>query len=163
MEAPDNNPPGSNYDNTYGYDRSKYPPVLSPEQFADLVGRKRRLIYALILAGSFRGSCRRRGKRYFMWRDRALSELTHGPLPASKRLLSLDEIQTALQHYDHICSPVCSPEQFAALIDISRATSYAWKANGWFKGVCRRTGKHVFIHRNRAVQSLFNNDEDWYE
>lgn len=155
METPVNNPCDSNYDITYGYDRSKYLPVLSPEQLADLVGRNRRSIYPLISAGSLRGSCCRRGKRYYLWRDRALHELTSGPLPASRRVLSLEEIQAALQSYDQICPPVCSPEQFAALIGISRNTFYEWKANGWLKNVCRRTGRRVFVQRNRAVQTLF--------
>lgn len=160
MEAPVNIPCDSNYDITYGYDRRKYRPVLSPEQFGELIGQNRRSVYALITAGNLNGSTCCLGGRYYLWRDRALHEIGHGPLPKSRSRLTLPEIQAALQSYEQEFPPLCSPEQFALLWDVERSTFYQWKSRGWLKGVCRRTGKRVYVLRNQAIRHLFSGDHN---
>ena len=57
----------------------KFPPILSPEQFADLLNVSRSTVYHWIARGRFRGACRRRGKHRRILRDRALQTFFFGP------------------------------------------------------------------------------------
>ncbi|MBX3401100.1 MAG: helix-turn-helix domain-containing protein [Gemmataceae bacterium] len=60
-----------------GEDR-KYPPVISPEQLAQLLGRSRRTIYYWISQGRLNGAVRKRGKHFLILRDIALTLLFFG-------------------------------------------------------------------------------------
>jgi excisionase family DNA binding protein len=55
---------------------------------------------------------------------------------------------------DHF-PPVLSPQQAAALLNISVHTLYQWLSKGYLKGCSRRRGKRVFIWRDALVVGLF--------
>ena len=50
------------------------PPILSPQQLADLVGLSVKTIYEWISKGRLDGTFRKRGKHCLIWRDRAIKE-----------------------------------------------------------------------------------------
>lgn len=56
----------------------RYPPVLSPRQLADLLGKSRKTVYDWLARGRLDGAARRRGKHVLIWRDRALEILFSG-------------------------------------------------------------------------------------
>lgn len=56
----------------------KYPPVVSPEQLAELIGKSINTIYGWMSKGHFDGAYRKRGKHALFWRDRALIILFDG-------------------------------------------------------------------------------------
>lgn len=56
----------------------RYPPVLSPEQLAALLGKSRKTIYHWMARGRLDGAYRKRGKHCLIWRDRALALLFNG-------------------------------------------------------------------------------------
>jgi hypothetical protein len=58
---------------TFSGDLGKeYPPILSPEKFAKLVGKSRSTIYEWIRRGDLDGALGERAGQYFVWRDRAI-------------------------------------------------------------------------------------------
>jgi hypothetical protein len=58
----------------------RWPPFLSPERFAEMLGLKsRKTIYAWIDAGRLDGAVRKRGKHNLIIRDRAIDQLFNGP------------------------------------------------------------------------------------
>ncbi len=59
--------------------RAQYPPIMSPEQVAQMLGYARSTIYQWIAAGLFDGAYRRRGKGVRFWRDRVLHIFFNGP------------------------------------------------------------------------------------
>lgn len=61
-----------------GPDGERFPPVLSPELLARLLGRSRRTVYVWIAKGRLDGAFRRRGKHTLIWRDKALDLLLNG-------------------------------------------------------------------------------------
>lgn len=56
----------------------RFPPVISPEQLAELLGKSVKTIYHWLAAGRFDGAYRKRGKHVLLWRDRALDLLFNG-------------------------------------------------------------------------------------
>jgi excisionase family DNA binding protein len=54
------------------------PRVLSPSQFAALVGLSTKTIYEWLARGRLEGAARKRGKHTLIWRDRALEILFSG-------------------------------------------------------------------------------------
>lgn len=54
------------------------PPILSPLQFAELLGLSVKTIYEWIEKGRLANSSRRRGKHVLIFRDRAVKELISG-------------------------------------------------------------------------------------
>lgn len=57
---------------------AKFPPILSPDQLADLFGLSVKTIYAWIAAGRLDGCFRKRGKHVLIWRDRAIDVIFNG-------------------------------------------------------------------------------------
>jgi excisionase family DNA binding protein len=57
----------------------QFPPILSPAQFADLIGLSRKTVYAWIAEGRLDGSFRKRGKHILIWRAKALDQIFNGP------------------------------------------------------------------------------------
>ncbi len=57
---------------------TKYPPILSPKQFAELIGVARFTVYEWLSRGRLKHAARRRGKHSFIWRDRAIQILFSG-------------------------------------------------------------------------------------
>jgi excisionase family DNA binding protein len=55
--------------------RKMFPPIMSPQQFADLLGVSRSSIYLWISQGLFAGAVTRIGKHRRIWRDRAIQIL----------------------------------------------------------------------------------------
>ena len=56
----------------------RFPPVLSPKQLAELLGRSRKTIYEWMARGRLDGAYRMRGKHALIWRDKALEILFTG-------------------------------------------------------------------------------------
>jgi len=56
----------------------RFPPVLSPEQLAELLGLSVKTIYEWMPKGRLDGAYRKRGKHALIWRDRALDVLFNG-------------------------------------------------------------------------------------
>ena len=52
--------------------------------------------------------------------------------------------------------PILSVDQAAELLQVPKATVYAWKSQGLLKGCCRRIGKHLRFFRDRLVLKLLN-------
>jgi excisionase family DNA binding protein len=59
--------------------RRSFPPILSPETLACLLGISRSTVYFWISEGRLAGAFRRRGKHNLIWRDRAIKILFNGP------------------------------------------------------------------------------------
>jgi len=57
----------------------KYPPIVSPQQLADLLGYAVSTIYFWLKQGRFDGAFRKRGKHVRFWRIRALDLFFNGP------------------------------------------------------------------------------------
>jgi len=58
----------------------KFPPIISPEQLAELAGgRSVKTIYFWIAEGRLDGAFRKRGKHLLIWRDRAIDLLFNSP------------------------------------------------------------------------------------
>jgi hypothetical protein len=58
---------------------AKYPPILSPDQLAELAGGLSvNTIYFWIEEGRLDGAFRKRGKHLLIWRDRAIDLLFNG-------------------------------------------------------------------------------------
>jgi uncharacterized protein YmfQ (DUF2313 family) len=55
--------------------------------------------------------------------------------------------------------PILTPEQFARLFQISVSTAYFWVKAGRLDGAVTKTGKHLRIWRDRAVETLFNRNK----
>lgn len=56
----------------------KFPPVLSPTQLAELLGKSPKTVYEWMARGRLDGAVRRRGKHALIWRDKALEILFTG-------------------------------------------------------------------------------------
>lgn len=56
-----------------------FPEILSPQQFAGLLGISLKTVYEWISRGRLDGAFRKRGKHILIWRDRALKILFNGP------------------------------------------------------------------------------------
>jgi excisionase family DNA binding protein len=56
----------------------QFPPVLTPEQLADILGLSKKTIEDWIRKGRLDGSFRKRGKHNLIWRDRALNIIFNG-------------------------------------------------------------------------------------
>ncbi len=54
------------------------PPILSPNQLAELLGLSVKTIYEWVARGRLDGAFRKRGKHCLIWRDRALNILFNG-------------------------------------------------------------------------------------
>lgn len=57
---------------------SKYGPVISPAQLAEIVGLSPKTIAEWISKGRLDGAVRKRGKHNLIWRDRALELIFNG-------------------------------------------------------------------------------------
>ncbi len=55
-----------------------YPPILSPQQLADLANLSVKTIYDWLAKGRLDGAVRKRGKHCLIWRDRAIRILFDG-------------------------------------------------------------------------------------
>ena len=58
---------------------SVYPPILSVQQFAALLGRSPKTVYEWIAKGRLDGTFRKRGKHILIWRVKALDLIYNGP------------------------------------------------------------------------------------
>jgi excisionase family DNA binding protein len=56
----------------------QFPPILSPTQFAALLGLSVKTIYEWMMKGHLDGAYRKRGKHVLIWRDRALDLVLNG-------------------------------------------------------------------------------------
>ena len=61
-----------------GEGASRFPPILSPAQLAELIGKSPKTIYCWIAKGRLDGAFRKRGKSCLIWRDRALKLIFDG-------------------------------------------------------------------------------------
>jgi hypothetical protein len=61
-----------------GPDAQRFPPILTPAQFAMLVQVSIKTVYDWIARDRLNGSFRKRGKHVLIWRDRALHLLFNG-------------------------------------------------------------------------------------
>ncbi len=59
--------------------RQQFPPIVSPEQVAHMLGFARATVYEWISKGRLDGTFRRRGKHVRLWRDRVLDRFFNGP------------------------------------------------------------------------------------
>ncbi len=57
---------------------AEYPPILSPEQLAELLGQSVKTIYEWMAKGRLDGAYRKRGKHALFWRARALDIIFNG-------------------------------------------------------------------------------------
>ncbi|MDB5306933.1 MAG: hypothetical protein JWO38_1135 [Gemmataceae bacterium] len=57
---------------------ARFPPVLSPRQLAELLGRSPKTVYEWMARGRLDGAYRKRGKHALIWRDKALEILFTG-------------------------------------------------------------------------------------
>lgn len=62
----------------FGGAGDRYPPILSPAQLAELLGKSPKTIYHWIAKGRLDGAFRKRGKHCLIWRTRALNLLLNG-------------------------------------------------------------------------------------
>lgn len=56
----------------------RYPPVLSVEQASDLLGISVKTLYEWRAKGRLDGTCRKRGKHLFFWRDKIIDIIFNG-------------------------------------------------------------------------------------
>lgn len=56
----------------------QFPPIVSPKQFAELLGLSVKTIYEWMSMGRLDGAYRKRGKHALIWRDRALDMILNG-------------------------------------------------------------------------------------
>lgn len=56
----------------------RFPPIMSPSQLAELLGKRVKTIYEWMAKGRLDGAYRKRGKHALIWRDRALDILFNG-------------------------------------------------------------------------------------
>jgi hypothetical protein len=56
----------------------QFPPIVSPDQLAELAGMSVKTIYEWMSKGRLDGAYRKRGKHALIWRDRALDILFNG-------------------------------------------------------------------------------------
>ena len=61
------------------FDGGATPPILGPKQFAALLGVSIKTVYSWLSQGRLKGAARKRGKRVFIWRDRAMEIIFNGP------------------------------------------------------------------------------------
>jgi excisionase family DNA binding protein len=61
-----------------GRTAEQYPPLLSPQQLAGLLGLSVKTVYHWIAQGRLDGAFRKRGKHVLIWRARALDLLFNG-------------------------------------------------------------------------------------
>ena len=61
-----------------GADASRYPIIMSPARFAELLGLSVKTVYDWIAKGRLDGAFRKRGKHCLIWRDRALGKIFNG-------------------------------------------------------------------------------------
>jgi excisionase family DNA binding protein len=64
--------------------RNRFPPILSPEQFADLFGVSVSTTYLWITKGRLRGAVTRVGKHRRIWRNRAIEVLFNRNQPTKQ-------------------------------------------------------------------------------
>lgn len=57
---------------------ARYRPILSPGEFAELLGVSRKTIYSWLAQGRMDGAFRKRGKHVFILRDRAIAVIFNG-------------------------------------------------------------------------------------
>ena len=55
------------------------PPILSPNQLANVMGLSVKTVYEWIGKGRLNGAFRKRGKHVLIWRDRAIDLFFNGP------------------------------------------------------------------------------------
>lgn len=155
--------------------RARFPPILGPERFAEMVGVSVNTGCFWLEHGQLSGAQRRRGKRQFIWRDRAILLFLNGQLGDRQKAprlhlgesglgLADEEINRAFASREGIGSvgPILSPEQLAELLGLSRGTIYFWIQQGHFTGAVTKRGKRQLFWRTRAVAALFNGP-DWDE
>jgi excisionase family DNA binding protein len=63
--------------------RSLFPPILSPEQLAQLLGVSRSTVYFWIAQGRFAGAVTKIGKHRRIWRNRAIEVLFNRGKPSN--------------------------------------------------------------------------------
>ena len=56
----------------------RFPPTLSPKQFAELLGLSVKTVYEWLAKGRLDGAYRKRGKHCLIWRDRAVKIMFDG-------------------------------------------------------------------------------------
>lgn len=56
----------------------RFPPILSPKQLAELIGKSPKTVYEWPAKGRLDGAFRKRGTHVLLWRDRALDILFNG-------------------------------------------------------------------------------------
>ncbi len=52
--------------------------------------------------------------------------------------------------------PVLTVDQAAELLQVPKATIYAWRSQGSLPGCCQRLGKHLRFFRDRLVLKVMN-------
>ncbi len=52
--------------------------------------------------------------------------------------------------------PLLTVDQAAELLQVPKATIYAWSSQGRLKGCAKRAGKHLRLHRNRLLTHFVN-------
>jgi excisionase family DNA binding protein len=57
---------------------AKYPPVMSPKQLAEQLGKSLKTVYEWMARGRLDGAYRKRGKHVLIWRDKTLVVLFTG-------------------------------------------------------------------------------------
>jgi len=154
----------------------RFPPVLSPQSCADMLGTSVKTVYCWLESGRLYGAHRRRGKRQLIWRDRAILLVFNGAdgkkspflLPRTGTpgiSLTEQEINKAFASLNGTYPPIASPEHMAKLLGLNRSTVYFWLQQGHFAGAATKRGKRQFFWRNRAINAIFNSPEwsDWNE
>ncbi len=63
----------------HGKDADKFPPILSLDDLATLLNVSRKTLDGWKSKGRLEGTYRKRGKRVFVLRDRAIKQLLDGP------------------------------------------------------------------------------------
>lgn len=76
----------------------------------------------------------------------------------SRQFTALTAAEAAMfadPHWAALYPLVLSVDQAAALAQVPKQTVYGWSSQGLLAACKARAGKHVRLHRDRFVQSLF--------
>lgn len=138
-----------------------FPPILSPEQAALLLGRTPMAIYHLCGREELKGAIRKRGKHILIWRNRviAVSMGQHFRCgPTGSIQLTRQEITAAFADPEVLAKfpPILGPDRMAELLGISRATLYLWLQLGHFATATYQRRRNIVLWRDGAIEVVFN-------
>src|SRR5947209_3861734 len=107
------------------------------------------------------GAARHRGRRLFIWRDRAFALAVGGKLPqihGDSIELSNREIDESFALMDAAARwPVLlAPETLAEVLHVGRSSIYRWIAFGYLNGCFSRQAGGIRFGRNSTLLALFN-------